>query len=79
MGNKQYDRQNQFNREHYARLSINVPQERRPVIDAHWKSKGYTSFNKYVIDLINKDIENNGGISVGDITQTGDNNSINIG
>ena len=47
---------NQYNREHYARLGVQVPIEDRPKIDEHWKSKGYKSFNAYVLDLIRKDM-----------------------
>ena len=47
---------NTFNKEHYARLGVQVPIEDRPKIDEHWKSKGYKSFNAYVLDLIRKDM-----------------------
>lgn len=47
---------NAFNKEHYARLSIQVPIEDRPNIDKYWKSKGYKSFNAYILDLIRKDM-----------------------
>lgn len=47
---------NQYNREHYARLSVQVRLEDRAEIDAHWKSKGFKSFNSYVNDLIRKDM-----------------------
>ncbi|MCM1191054.1 MAG: hypothetical protein NC548_55060 [Lachnospiraceae bacterium] len=49
---------NDYNREHYARLSIQVPLEDRPTIDHYWKSKGYKSFNAYVNDLIRRDMNN---------------------
>lgn len=73
---------NQYNREHYARLSVQVAKEERESIDNHWKAKGYKSFNSYVNDLIRKDMNEgstNKTISVGDIKQNGDNNSISIG
>lgn len=47
---------NQYNREHYARLSIQVRLEDRAEIDEHWKKKGFKSFNAYVNDLIRKDM-----------------------
>lgn len=47
---------NQYNREHYARLSVNVRLEDRADIDAHWKKKGFKSFNSYVNDLIRRDM-----------------------
>ena len=50
---------NQYNREHYARLSVQVRLEDRAEIDAHWKSKGFKSFNSYVNDLIRKDMFEN--------------------
>lgn len=71
---------NQYNKENYARLSIQVPKAERNNIDDYWKSKGYKSFNAYVIDLIRKDMKNNNkNITVGNVNQIGDNNSINIG
>lgn len=47
---------NKYNREHYARLSVNVRPEEKPKIEAHWKKKGFKSFNSYVNDLIRKDM-----------------------
>lgn len=74
---------NQYTKEHYARLSVLVSIEDRPIIDKHWKNKGYKSFNSYVNDLIRKDmneIDNKEvSINVGDIKQEGDGNSISIG
>lgn len=77
----QFKYQNNYNKEHYARLSIQVGLEEKAKIDEHWKSKGYKSFNSYVNDLIRKDMneENNKSINVGDVTQNGNGNSINIG
>lgn len=55
---------NDYNREHYARLSVNVPLEDKPKIDEFWKAKGFKSFNAYVTDLIRRDMnENNNDIS----------------
>lgn len=79
MGNKQFDRQNQWIKENMSRLSIVINKEERPNIDNHWKKKGYASFNKYVIDLIHKDMEADKKIIVGDINQQGENNNITIG
>lgn len=70
---------NKYNKEHYARLSVQVSLEDRPAIDAHWKSHGYKSFNAYVNELIRKDMSDRPSISVGDISQKGDNNTISIG
>lgn len=71
---------NAYNKENYARLSIQVPLEDRSEIDNHWKSKGYKSFNAYVNELIRKDMnEAKTTINVGGINQNGDNSTINIG
>lgn len=56
MAFEQIKYQNKYNKEHYARLSIQVPLEDRPMIDAYWKKRGYKSFNAYVNDLIRKDM-----------------------
>lgn len=70
---------NKYNKEHYARMSVQVNLEDRPTIDAHWKSQGYKSFNAYVNELIRRDMASSPSISVGDISQQGDNNTISIG
>ena len=71
---------NQYNKEHYARLNIQVPLAKKNEIENHWKSKGYKSLNAYVNDLIDKDMSNNPSISIGNVVnQTGDNNTVNIG
>lgn len=81
MAFNQFKYQNNYNKEHYARLSIQVGLEEKAKIDKHWKSKGYKSFNSYVNDLIRKDMNEdaNKSINVGDIAQNGNGNSINIG
>lgn len=79
MGFDQIKYNNQYNREHYARLSIQVPLSERENIDLHWKAKGFKSFNAYVTDLIYKDMRNSSKtIIVENIMQDGDNNSVNI-
>lgn len=47
---------NEFNKETYDRASINFPKGQKKVIEAHWKKKGYDSLNKYINDLIRKDM-----------------------
>lgn len=71
---------NQYNRENYARLSVQVPKNDRESIDIHWKNKGYKSFNAYVLDLIRKDMnESAPAKSVGNVhIQQGDHNTITI-
>lgn len=60
MGNfNKVNYKNQYNREHYARLSIQVPLEDRDKIDEFWKTKGFKSFNAYVTDLIRRDMNEN--------------------
>ena len=68
---------NDFNKQTYDRLNIQVPKGKKEVIEAHRKKKGYESLNKYVNDLIRKDMneteeekqsintENNNGIIIG--------------
>ncbi len=79
MSFERFKYQNDYNREHYARLSVNIDINKRPAIDEHWKALGYKSFTNYVVSLIEKDMNDTKNIVVGDITQKGDNNSINIG
>lgn len=76
---EQYKYQNDYNKTHYARLSINVAKDQKDIIDAHWKKKGFKSFNAYVNHLIENDMNGSKSITVGDIKQSGKNNSINIG
>lgn len=69
----------EYQKENYDRCIFNVPKGKKELIKRHWKSKGYESLNQYINDLIRKDMnESPSNISVGDITQKGDNNSINI-
>lgn len=50
---------NNFTKENYDRLNIQVPKGQKSTIEEHWKSRGYKSLNSYVNDLITKDM--NGG------------------
>lgn len=70
---------NDFQKEKYDRLIINVSKGNKEKIENHRKSKGYKSLNAYVTDLIDKDMNGSKNISVGDIVQNGNDNSINIG
>jgi len=58
MGFDQIKYNNQYNKEHYARLSVQVPISERETLDNHWKNKGYKSFNSYVNELIKRDMDN---------------------
>ena len=40
------------------RPSVYIDKERQTDIEKHFKSKGYKSFNEYVINLINEDMKN---------------------
>lgn len=48
---------NEFNKEAYDRASINFPKGQKAIIEQHWRSKGYTSLNSYVNELIRKDMK----------------------
>ena len=77
---EQFKYQNQYIKEHYARLSVQVAIDERPIIDAHWKKKGYKSFNAYVNDLIRKDMNEStsNSVHVETVNQSG-NGTIHIG
>ena len=71
---------NDFQKEKYDRIIVNVEKGEKQIIEEHRRKKGYKSLNNYITDLIRKDMnESPSNISVGNITQKGDNNSINIG
>ncbi len=68
---------NEFAKQNYDRLNIQVPKGQKAVIEAHWKAKGYKSLNAYVNDLITRDMEragekqgihvqNSNGVVIGD-------------
>ena len=50
---------NDFTKEKYDRLNIQVPKGQKAVIEEHWKNRGYKSLNAYVNELIKKDMESN--------------------
>lgn len=49
---------NDFAKDNYDRLNIQVPKGQKAVIEQHFRKKGYKSLNAYVNDLIRRDIEN---------------------
>ena len=74
---------NDFAKEKYDRLNIQVPKGQKAVIEEHWRAKGYKSLNSYVNDLIKKDRDSAGAkkqISIKDSTGViiGDNGTINL-
>lgn len=64
MAFEQIKYQNEYNKEKYDRCIFNVPKGQKKVIEAHWKKRGYKSLNAYVVDLIDKDMKENGAIKV---------------
>lgn len=50
---------NEFAKNAYDRVSINLPKGKKEIVLKYCKEKGYTSLNSYVNDLINKDMELN--------------------
>lgn len=75
---KKYDQK--FAKENYDRIPLNVKKGEKAIIAEHAKKKGFSSITDYIKNLIYKDInESSNSINVGDISQNGDNNSINIG
>lgn len=68
---------NEYNKQSYERLNIQVKKGQKAIIEEYRKSKGYSSLNSYINHLIYKDmgisenkqninIENNHGIIMGD-------------
>ena len=48
---------NNYAKEKYDRLNIQVPKGQKAVIEAHWKRLGYKSLNSYVNELIQNDMK----------------------
>ena len=71
---------NDFAKEKYDRIIVNVPKGQKEIIENYRKNHGFSSLNQYINELIRRDMnECNSNIHVGNINQNGDNNSINIG
>lgn len=64
MGFNQSKYANEFAKEKYDRLNIQVTKGKKSIIEEHWKSKGYKSLNAYVNDLIDRDMQGTPGIQV---------------
>ena len=64
MGFNQSKYANEFAKEKYDRLNIQVPKGKKSIIEEHYKYKGYKSLNAYVNDLIDRDIQGTPGIQV---------------
>lgn len=48
---------NDFQKEKYDRIIVNVPKGQKQVIDEQAKKQGYKSLNSFVVDAINEKIE----------------------
>lgn len=70
---------NDFQKEKYDRIIVTVNKGEKDAIEEYRKSKGYKSLNNYITDLIRTDMKNGKNITVGDVVQQGNNNSISIG
>ncbi len=50
---------NQYAKENYDRLNIQVPKGKKEIIQIFYKQNGYKSLNEYINSLINTDLEKN--------------------
>ena len=50
---------NDFQKEKYDRIIVNVPKGQKKIITERAMEKGYKSLNSFVVDAINEKIENN--------------------
>lgn len=48
---------NQYMKENYDRIIVQVPKGKKAIIDEYRKDKGYKSLNSYINDVIDKDME----------------------
>jgi metal-responsive CopG/Arc/MetJ family transcriptional regulator len=48
---------NDFQKEKYDRIIVNVPKGQKEKIDSVAKNKGYKSLNSFVVDAINEKLE----------------------
>ena len=48
---------NDFQKEKYDRIIVNVPKGQKKVIDQKAKELGFKSLNSFIVDLINKQLE----------------------
>ena len=68
---------NDFAKEKYDRIAFNVPKGQSEVIKQYAKEHGYKSLNNFIWQCIQNAMDNNvKNISIGEINQTGDNNSV---
>lgn len=48
---------NNYQKEKYDRIIVNVPKGQKNVIDEQAKKRGYKSLNSFVVDAINEKLE----------------------
>lgn len=48
---------NDFQKEKYDRIIVNVPKGQKNIIDDYARKKGYKSLNSFVVDAINEKLE----------------------
>ena len=74
---KKYDQQ--YQKENYDRIALNVKKGDKAVIAEHAKKRGFNSITDYIKHVVYKDMneDTSKSINVGDVTQNS--NSINIG
>ena len=53
------DSKNDFQKEKYDRIIVNVPKGQKLIIDESAKKLGYKSLNSFVVDAINEKLETN--------------------
>lgn len=59
MGRADTKYKNDFQKEKYDRIIVNVNKGEKDAIEQHRERMGYSSLNKYITDLIRKDINQN--------------------
>ena len=48
---------NEYQKEKYDRIIVNVPKGQKNIIDEQAKKRGYKSLNSFVVDAINEKLE----------------------
>ena len=68
----------QFQKENYDRLVIQVPKGEKARIDEYRKGRGYKSLNAYVNDLIKRDMAQNASVKNSNNVIIGNSGSIHM-
>lgn len=53
---KRLNRQNEYNKNNYDRMSVVLKKGEKEKIELHYKSKGFSTFNEYAKSLIYSDM-----------------------